>query len=142
MLSHKSTSEGQKIGCTKAAASINEVAGPRIRLFLFIQQTTFLFCLSASARRVSPKILLGKQPDPGGEGSLRQIRVSEKVTKEMDFLLQAKKNAWKKTVTGSLIIYFVSSRRSGKKLQICRRTLPAEIILAKPHKKSKDSEQF
>ena len=46
----------------------------------------------------------------------------------MDFLLQAK-NAWKKTVTGSLIIYFVSKAGAPERsFKICRRTLPAEII--------------
>ena len=64
MLRTKALLKARKSDAPKAAASINEVAAP---------PGSGSFCLSASARRVSPKNSFGKQPDPGG--IYRQIRI-------------------------------------------------------------------
>lgn len=72
--SHKSTSEGQKIGCTKGCRfDKRSCCPPGSGSFCLYSRQPFSFCLSASARRVSPKNSFGKQPDPGG--IYRQIRI-------------------------------------------------------------------
>ena len=74
MLRTKALLKARKSDAPKAAASINEVAHPQDpALFFLYSRQPFSFCLSASARRVSPKNSFGKQPDPGGVS--RQIRI-------------------------------------------------------------------
>ncbi|MFQ9346312.1 MAG: helix-turn-helix domain-containing protein [Coprococcus sp.] len=74
MLRTKALLKARKSDAPKAAASINEVADPQDpALSVYTARQPFSFCLSASARRVSPKNSFGKQPDPGGVS--RQIRI-------------------------------------------------------------------
>ncbi len=56
----------------------------------------------------------------------------------MDFLFYRQKNAWKKTVTGNLIIYFVQQRGApGKKLQKSAADITCNFYLAENHIKVK-----
>lgn len=74
MLRTKALLKARKSDAPKATASINEVAAPPgSGSFCLYSRQPFSFCLSASARRVSPKNSFGKQPDPGG--IYRQIRI-------------------------------------------------------------------
>ena len=74
MLRTKALLKARKSDAPKAATSINEVADPQDpALSVYTADNLSLFCLSASARRVSPKNSFGKQPDPGGFS--RQIRI-------------------------------------------------------------------